>query len=248
MPTYVVLGFVFFISLFLGSFYNVVALRMMLGNQSIVYPPSHCVSCKNKLKFFDLIPVLSYLFLKGKCRYCHEKISPIYPFGEILTAISYTLIVYKYGFTIETVIHLVFITMIIIATITDIKKTIVPDKIIVIGLVAVLVLRILSGDTDVFKYIISSIISFLLLLLILLLSNGKMGGADVKLYSLIGLSVGLNAAIGSLFYASIIALMYHIPKIIKKEQIKGVEFPFVPFITIGVLITYIYNAYSFFNI
>ena len=229
---------VFFFSLFLGSFYNVLALRV-LKKENVSYPPSHCVVCNHKLKPQDLVPIFSYLFLKGKCRYCSKKISPIYPFGELLTAISYTIIINKYGFTLETLIHLTFITIMILATITDIEKTIVPNGFIVTGLISVLLLRLISMENFVY-YIIGSAVSFLFLFLILVLSGGKIGGADVKLYALIGLSIGLNNAMVSLFYASFIALILNMKKVIKRE--KNIEIPFVPYITLGVLGTYILNT------
>ena len=229
---------VFFISLFLGSFYNVLALRT-LKKENISYPPSHCVNCNHKLTPTDLIPVFSYLILGGRCRYCKNKISPIYPFGEILTAISYTIIINKYGFTLEALIQIIFITIMVLSTITDIKETIVPDGFIITGLIVVLVLRLINKE-NLLYYVVSSIISFLLLFLILILSGGKMGGADVKLYALIGLAIGLNNSIVSLFYASIIALILNIKKLVKKE--KNTEIPFVPYITLGVLGTYIFST------
>lgn len=229
---------VFFFSLFLGSFYNVLALRT-LNKESISYPPSHCTVCNHRLAPVDLVPVFSYLMLGGKCRYCKSKISHIYPLGEILTAISYIIIINKYGFTLETLIQLVFITIMILSTITDMKETIVPDGFIVTGLIVVLVLRLINKE-NLLYYVVSSIISFLLLFLILILSGGKMGGADVKLYALIGLVIGLNDSIISLFYASIIALILNIKKLIKKE--KNTEIPFVPYITLGVLGTYIFST------
>ncbi|WP_153011982.1 prepilin peptidase [Tepidibacillus decaturensis] len=76
------------LTLFIGSFLNVVALRIP-KNESIIYPPSHCPSCQHRLSVLDLIPVLSYIGLKGKCRYCRVKISPIYPLGELLTLVLF---------------------------------------------------------------------------------------------------------------------------------------------------------------
>lgn len=235
---------VFFISLFLGSFYNVLALRT-LNKESISYPPSHCTVCNHRLAPVDLVPVFSYLMLGGKCRYCKSKISPIYPFGEILTAISYTIIINKYGFTLEALIQIIFITIMVLSTITDIKETIVPDGFIITGLVIVFILRLINKE-NLLNYILSSVISFLFLFLVLILSKGKMGGADVKLYALIGLSIGLNNSILSLFYASFIALILNIKKLIKKE--KNVEIPFVPYITFGVLGTYLFSMQILINI
>lgn len=234
-------GFVFVIGLFLGSFYNVVALRTLSG-ESLSFPASHCTTCQHPLKPWDLFPVLSWLFLRGKCRYCKAPISPLYPFGELLTAAAYTIVVWKFGFTLEALIQLIFVTVLVWATITDLKETMVPDRFHVIGLGAVGLLRLLSGEA-IGSYIVASLVSFGLLFLILVLSGGRMGGADVKLYALIGLSMGLNGAIASLFYASFIGVIANTPILVRKKP--PMEIPFVPFITLGVLFVYIYNIYSF---
>lgn len=238
-----VYAFVFFISLFFGSFYNVVALRTLSG-ESIVSPKahSHCISCQHQLSYWDMVPLFSWLFLRGKCRYCKAPVSGLYPFGEFLTALSYTLLVWKFGFTLETAIHVVFITIMVWATITDLKETMVPDRFVVMGLIGVGALRVMSGEA-VGTYLLASLLSFVMLLLILILSKGKMGGADVKLYALIGLTIGFSGAFASLCYASIIALFVNLPLLAKKKD--GIEIPFVPFITLGVLGTYIINLYSF---
>lgn len=232
---------VFVMSLFLGSFYNVVGLRT-LSKEGLSFPPSHCTSCNHRLSALDLFPVLSYLFLGGKCRYCKQKISHIYPFGELLTGMAYTIVVFKFGFTLEALIQIVFITIMIFSTVTDLKEHIVPDRFVVLGLILVLVLRIISGE-NLLNYITSSLIAFGILLVILVASNGRMGGADVKLYALIGLAIGLNNSICSLFYASFVALVINF-KILLESKEKRPEIPFVPYITVGILATYIMNIYS----
>lgn len=235
----------FLIGIIFGSFYNVVSLRTLSG-ESLSYPPSHCVNCNHKLSFLDLFPVFSWLFLKGKCRYCKQPISPVYPFIELLTGASYALLVFKFGLTMETLIQIAFITTMIVSTVTDIKERIVPDRFIVIGIILVLGLRIIDGKM-LFHYIISGIIAFTILFLILILSKGRMGGADVKLYALIGLSIGWMDSIGSLFYASMIALIYYGSIALKnKGRLDGKqEIPFVPFITLGVLCTYFLPFFRF---
>lgn len=245
IDTIIVYGFVFLIGLLFGSFYNVVALRTLSG-EKLAFPPSHCTNCEHRLSALDLVPVFSYTFLRGKCRYCKTKISPIYPIGELLTASSYTLIIHTFGFTMEGLIQIVFITVMIWATMTDLKETIVPNRFVVIGLIAVLSLRVIDG-TDLRFYLISGVSAFALLLLIFIFSRGKMGGADVKLYALIGLSIGILGAAGSLFYAAMIGLLFQIPLIIKnKGKIdRAKEIPFVPFITLGILCTYVYNLFNF---
>ena len=105
--------FLFIIGTIFGSFYNVVGYRIPKG-ESIVYPPSHCTNCNHKLTFFELIPVLSYIFQKGKCKHCHQKISLFYPIFETLTGVLFVLSYISYGLTPELIIALTFVSLMII--------------------------------------------------------------------------------------------------------------------------------------
>lgn len=235
------LPLVFIVSLFLGSFYNVVALRTVKG-ESIAFPPSHCTSCNHRLGAKDLVPVISWLTLGGKCRYCKSPISKIYPFGELLTAVSYTLMVWKYELTLEALIHIIMISVLIWATVSDLKTMEVPDRFVLIGTALVIPLRYIQADNlEQFGfYIISGIACFAVMFILLLV--GGMGGADVKLYALIGLTLGVYDGGISLFYAAFVATAYHLPSMLNKKVKGKTEIPFVPFITVGVLLTYVLPA------
>ena len=247
MIEFVLLAFVF--GLVFGSFFNVVALRTLKG-ENVSFPPSHCVNCNHNLSGKDLVPVFSWLYLRGKCRYCKVKISPIYPFIEFLTGISYALIVYQFGVTPEALIQIVFITILMIASSADLKEQWIPDRFVVIGLVLVFVLRMIFNETgEIIYHLISMLAAFGMMYLIYLLSKGRLGGGDIKLYALIGLSIGIMDAIGSLFYSSFVAVFiyYAMNIFIKKdEKVTGkTVIPYVPFITIGVLMTYFLPYFKF---
>ncbi|HHT98371.1 MAG TPA: prepilin peptidase [Clostridiales bacterium] len=257
MEIYIIYGLIFLTGLILGSFYNVVSLRTLSG-EKLAFPPSHCVNCNHKLGIVDLFPVMSYLFLGGKCRYCKTKISAVYPIGELLTATSYFLIIYKFGFTFESLIQITFITIMIMATITDIKETLVPNRFVITGLILIFILRLIYS-VDMLYYLSSLVMSFAILFMIMMLSRKKiindngeveiiygMGGADVKLYALIGLSIGIINAMASLFFAAIIGLLIQVPIIIKNKGVdRNKEIPFVPSITLGVLCTYFITFFNF---
>lgn len=130
--------YAFIIGLCIGSFLNVVILRGLSG-ESIVLPSSHCTKCSHKLAWYDNIPLLSYLFLKGKCRYCNEKISIQYPLVELFTGLVFAGVFYKYGLTVNTIFIMAALSLCIVMSVTDIKERVILDDhayfLIILGLV-----------------------------------------------------------------------------------------------------------------
>ena len=131
---------IFVFGIVLGSFYNVLGYRLP-RKESIVFPSSHCPNCKHKLNFLDLIPILSYIFLKGKCRYCKKKISIIYPIIEFLTGILFVLSYHIYGISIETLIAVTFSSVAVITIASDIRYLVINDEILIIGGIILLLLK-----------------------------------------------------------------------------------------------------------
>ena len=135
--------FIFIIGLVFGSFYNVVGLRLP-NKESIIMPGSHCTMCKHKIKFYDNIPVLSYIFLRGKCRYCNEKISIIYPIFELITGLLFLLCFIKFGFSLKFISSIIIISTLIVISISDIKYYIIPDSVLIFGSLLLIIVYITS--------------------------------------------------------------------------------------------------------
>ncbi|HNW26754.1 MAG TPA: prepilin peptidase [Candidatus Gastranaerophilaceae bacterium] len=121
-----VIFFIFITGLCVGSFLNVVILRAF-SNESIIFPPSKCPACQKPLRWYHNIPVLSYLFLRGKCSFCDEKISLQYPIVEIVTAFLFVAVFMKFGFSINLIFMLIFSSLFIVFAVTDIKEKVVFD-------------------------------------------------------------------------------------------------------------------------
>ena len=117
---------VFITGLCIGSFLNVVILRG-LSNESIVFPPSKCPKCQHPLKWWHNIPLISYILLRGKCYFCHEKISPQYFIVELLTGILFTSAFFKFGLSINTLLMFVILSLFVVMTVTDLKEKIIFD-------------------------------------------------------------------------------------------------------------------------
>lgn len=224
----------------LGSFYNVVGLRKA-KNESIVFPASHCPKCNHELKWYELIPVFSYIFLKGRCLKCHKKISIQYPLIELLTGILFTFAFYKFGFTISFLVSLVIISALIIIYITDFKEYIILDEVIVCGSIAIIILKYLEfGAKETLISLITGVSLFLLMYLIKLFGDKvfkreSLGGGDIKLSFLIGLTVELRLSLVVLIVASFLAFPY---AIIVSNLKKKSEVPYGPFLITALLIVY----------
>lgn len=122
-----ILAFVFCIGAIFGSFLNVVILRAFSG-ESIVLPPSKCPKCGNRLKWWHNIPILSYILLRGKCHFCHEKISIQYPIIEFITGVLFLLTFFRYGLQIDVIFAFAVVCMLVVLSVTDIKERVVFDK------------------------------------------------------------------------------------------------------------------------
>jgi leader peptidase (prepilin peptidase) / N-methyltransferase len=231
---------IFLYGLTFGSFFNVVGLRVPM-KKSIVTPRSACPSCGHKLTALELIPVFSYLFLRGKCRDCKSRISPIYPIIELITGILFVLAPSQIGWSWELIVSWSLISLFMIILVSDIHYMIIPDKILLVFAGIFLVERILWPLTPFWDSLIGALVGFLLLLLIALISKGGMGGGDVKLFALIGFVLGVKLVLLSFFlstlYGALIGGTALLLKIVKRRQ----PIPFGPFIVAGTLTAYFWG-------
>ncbi len=227
-------------ALLLGSFYNVVGLRVPL-KKSIVKPRSACPYCNHTLTAIELIPVFSYLIQKGKCRQCQGRISPLYPFMEFLTAFLAVLAYYELGWQGELLVAWTLISLLMIITVSDLKYMVIPDKILLVFFVLLSIERIFFPLQPWWDSLVGAGLGFTLLLLIAVVSKGGMGGGDIKLYGVIGLVLGLQATILSFMIATFLGAVIGILALASGKIQKGQPIPFGPFIVAGTLISYFYH-------
>ncbi len=236
---------IFLFGLAIGSFTNVLIYRLP-REESIVFPGSHCPNCNHELKWYDNIPLISYFFLKGKCRYCKEKISIRYPLLEFINGIIYLSFFITYGLTLEFIYLSLLTSFLISITIIDLKHQIIPDGLVV----SVLGLNILYKIGNYFMYgipfeFLDSLFGLLagagLFLLILLISRGGMGGGDVTLVGALGFSLGLKNTVLMILLSFIIGAV--ISLILLAFKIKSMKdpIPFGPFIIIAFYLSYFFS-------
>lgn len=232
---------IFIIGLVFGSFYNVVGYRLP-NNMSIAFPASHCPNCNHKLKFYELIPVISYIFLGGKCKECKKRISIFYPFFELLTGVLFLLSYLVFGLNLKFLICITFLSVLIIISISDIKYYIIPDEVLLVGIILIvieLVANALTSDIGLFKGVLMPVLngaaSFAILYLFkifgdIVFKKESLGGGDIKLLFFIGLVLGFDMSIVTIFIASFIALPLSIISLIKNDNN---VLPFGPYLSVA---------------
>ncbi|MBR7554444.1 prepilin peptidase [Allobacillus sp. GCM10007491] len=228
------------LGLILGSFYNVVGLRIP-NRESIVRPPSHCPNCQHRLTPLELIPVFSYIALGGKCRNCRSKISPIYPFFEALTAALFVFVFYHVGFDWNLLIAWSLISLLIIISISDIHTQLIPDRVLIFFFLLIGVSRILIPTDPWYDAYLGAVVGFLLLLILAVISRGGMGGGDIKLYAVLGLALGYQNTILSLLLAAFLGTIVGLILMLLGKIKRGIPFAFGPFIALGALLAYFYG-------
>lgn len=238
----------------IGSFLNVCIVRLPKEDEkerSVVTPGSHCVHCKKPIAWYDNIPVLSYLLLNGKCRFCHKEISFRYALVEMLTGLLF-LIFYKYfGLTPVLWPYLVLLCGLIIATFIDIEHRIIPDEITLGGIVVGFILSLfipelhgsnvhyIGGARSFFGIIIGGGSIYLMGLLgDFIFKKESMGGGDVKLMAMVGAFLGWKLAVLAFFIAPFFGA---IVGIVIKVRTKESLIPYGPFLALGSLIALFFS-------
>ncbi|MGD6895118.1 prepilin peptidase [Bacillus infantis] len=231
---------IFLYGLLLGSFYNVVGLRVPL-KQSIVKPRSHCPYCQHTLRPYELIPVVSYLLQGGKCRRCKAPVSFLYPAVELATGLLFVLAPLLMGWTMELIIAWTLISLMIIVFVSDIKYMIIPDKVLLVFAVIFLLERIFFPLSPWWDSLLGAAAGFFLLLFIAVISKGGMGGGDIKLFAVIGLALGTKLVLLTFFFATLFGAVFGIVGMLIGKVEKGKPIPFGPYIALGSLTAYFFG-------
>ncbi|MBO7238603.1 MAG: prepilin peptidase [Elusimicrobiaceae bacterium] len=234
----------------IGSFLNVCIYRIPNG-KSIVWPSSFCPKCGKPIKWYDNIPVLSYILLWGKCRFCKAPISVQYPLVEAFTALLTVLFVWKLGLTPWTAVVLVAVYVLIILSVIDMQLMIIPDRFSIGLIVFGLAVSWLNPNFDgtAWQHFLQSLLGAsvgffgtlaMALLGYALFRKEAMGGGDVKLMGGIGALIGWEGVITTVIFASVLGLIYSLYLMIFKGKKRGDAIPFGPFLSMGALINLFY--------
>lgn len=194
----------------MGSFFHVVATRLS-NEESIISPGSHCHICNHKLRWYELIPIISYIIQGGKCRKCKETLPLSYLVIEIVTGVLYAVCFHEYGISSDLVISIIFVSILIIVIVSDIEYMIILDEVLVFGSVITIIFYLILYGLDVTVYhVLDAALAFVAMYALKLLGDfmfkkESLGGGDIKLMFFFGLVIGLPLSIVTIFVATFIA-------------------------------------------
>ncbi len=218
-----------------GSFLNV-CIHRIPERQSIALPGSRCPDCGAPIRFYDNIPIISYLVLRGKCRSCGERISPIYPAVELLTATVSLLLLWKYGPSYEYLVSFLFTCALIVITLVDLRHQIIPDIVTIPGIPLFALAAILFTDVTFRDSLIGILAGGGFLFLIafgyqLLTKREGMGGGDIKLLAMMGGFLGWQSLWFIVMAASVLGAVVGISIMVSKGKNTKYPIPFGPFLS-----------------
>lgn len=228
-------AFVFVFGAVIGSFLNVCIYRLP-EQQSIAKPLSQCPHCHHPIRFYDNIPLFSYLILKGKCRDCGEKISWRYPLVELVTAILALLLFAKFHLTLNFLVFFIFTAVLIVITFIDLDHQIIPDLLTLPGipiffLLAVFVVGVLWMEAAIGLLIGGGVLFAIALGYEVITKREGMGGGDIKLLAMIGGFLGWKSLIFVLLFSSLLGAVIGIALVLIKKEDMKYAVPFGPFLS-----------------
>ena len=231
------------LGLVIGSFLNVCIYRIA-KEESIAFPPSHCAKCQHNLSPIDLVPVVSYIFLKGRCKYCNEKISIRYPLIESFNAILYLIVYLKFGLTLIALKYCILVSILIVIGMIDYDTQFVFTSTTIFGGIIAgifIVIQAIVYKGGIVDLISGGIIGFIIIGLIVVVTKG-MGEGDIEIATVCGLFLGVKGILLGLFLGIVIGGIVGIIILSLKLKKAKEKIAFGPCIAIGSLISMLWGS------
>ncbi len=240
-PLTLTLLFALLFGAIIGSFLNVVILRLPTDNGSIIFPASHCPRCQNTLSWYENIPILSFILLRGRCRHCQERISLQYPVVELCMALLSAAIVQRFGLTVTAAGYFLFCAALLVIIWIDLKHQIIPDVIslpgILLGIIFSFVSPALTWQSSLIGLLLGGGVLYAIALIYYLWRKQEgMGGGDIKLLAMIGAFLGWQALPFVIFASSLSGSCIGILAMIKQGKGAKTRIPFGPFLSLAALV------------
>ncbi len=237
LPFPFIVSFTFLFGAIIGSFLNVCIYRLPDG-ESVVFPASHCRACSRVLSWYENVPLLSFLFQRGRCRTCGARFSSRYFWVELLTAFLAIALVYRFGLSVTTAGYFVFIAALVTITFIDLDHQIIPDVISLPGVVVGLLFSLVTPYVTFANALIGAAVGAGILLAVALgykalTGREGMGGGDIKLLAMIGAFLGWRSVPFTLFAASCVGSIVGVATMVQRRADGQLALPFGPFLAFG---------------
>ncbi len=229
------------LGLCIGSLLNVVIYRVPRG-VSIAVGRSHCLGCCRELAWYDLIPLLSYLLLRGRCRSCREPISWCYPLVELLTAALFVIVYLHTGLTAVLIKYLFLVALLVAVSFIDLEHFLIPDSLVLAGVIFGIGIGFIVQDISFWSALLGAVSCSGFLLLVALISRGGMGMGDVKLALVTGLFLGWPQGLVGLFAGACAGGLIGIILLMTGIRGRKDPIPFGPFIALGTLAALLWGS------
>lgn len=231
---------IFILGLAIGSFLNVCIYRLPLG-RSIVTPPSHCMQCGTRLKWRELIPVVSFVLLRGRCRYCGAGFSPRYALVEMVTALLFVICFIFFGISVLLIKALVLTAFLLVIVFIDIDHQLILDKVLLWLAGSGIVINLWTGAAGAADMLFGGLLGGGLLLIVAVASKGGMGGGDIKLAAALGLWLGWEFTLLTLLLAFVFGGAGGVVLLLLKLKNRKDLIPFGPFLALGTWVSLLYG-------
>jgi leader peptidase (prepilin peptidase)/N-methyltransferase len=224
----------------IGSFLNVCILRWP-REESVIRPRSHCPGCGKPIAWYDNVPILSWLILRGRCRHCQTRISIQYPLIELTVALIWGLMVWRYGLEIKALQGAVFFTILLGIALTDAREYIIPDEFSLGGLVIGILFSLAGGFSGIVTGLLGAAVGFALLWGVgaagtRLFKEDAMGGGDIKMMAMVGAFVGWQGVLLTVFLGALLGTLVFVPlSVVGKKRLV----PFGVFLSLGAAATWL---------
>ena len=237
-PLFTILAAVF--GAIVGSFLNVVILRLPQENTSVVFPSSHCPVCKQTLHWYENIPIISYIVLRGRCRTCKTSISLQYPLVELITAILAALLWIKFALSFDFFFYFLFFASLVVIIFIDLHHQIIPDRISLPGILIGFGGSFFSGQVTWLQSFLGILLGGGILYTIaftyfLVKKKEGMGGGDIKFLAMIGAFLGWQSLLYVVFFSSLTGSVVGILTILIQNKDSQTRIPFGPFLALGAI-------------
>jgi len=244
MPDFMIWSLAFVLGALIGSFLNVCIYRWP-AEESVIRPRSHCAGCGSTVLWYDNIPIVSWIILRGKCRRCGSPISVQYPVIELATALVWTAAAIRFGLSVQAIHAAIFLTLLLGIAMTDAREMVIPDQFSLGGAVIGLGLAAIPGGFPITDALIGAAASYAMLWILKwgaekAFHKPALGVGDIHMMLMIGAFLGVSGAILTVFLGSLLGLVIGVPIMLRRNRLRamGTYLPLGTFLAMGAAIAH----------